>query len=453
MESNSKDAFISKLKDNLKSPNNLTNTSLNNIPSINRNLNELLNDEDLGKKIGRMETILNYYEAKLKSEFNERKQLEEKVESLSNDIYHIKENIDNISKLFTENFGKIKSNILENVENKNNSINKILIESNKRINTLEDIILNNNSTNIEPYNQKSVQNFDNFMINKSINKSTNNSILFNTQRDSSFMKNNYNSIQNNKHELLLNKINKIEKIIYKKGNYLGLEEEINTNITKVNYLEKKFDILLENFNKDISSIKENIKHNMDNIDHLSSAHNILNEKYDNLYKTFNDTNININKFNYHSTILLNETQKKIEEYTDYFNETKINLNKMETDLNEEYSILKQILNDKINEYEKNLEDFKNKINTENNDFKIKIEEKQENFIQYIQSERDGHVNEAKKIQNNIMEQCDKIKKENKIMNNSIDEIKNTFFHNLNEIEQYFNKKYQIIYRAMNLQEN
>ncbi len=95
----------------------------------------------------------------------------------------------------------------------------------------------------------------------------------------------------------------------------------------------------------------------------------------------------------------------------------------------------------------------NKINTENNDFKIKIEEKQDNFIQYIQSERDGHVNEAKKIQNNIMEQCDKIKKENKIMNNSIDEIKNTFFHNLNEIEQYFNKKYQIIYRAMNLQEN
>ena len=134
MESNSKDAFISKLKDNLKSPNNLANTSLNNIPSINRNVNELLNDEDLGKKIGRMETILNYYEAKLKSEFNERKQLEEKVESLSNDIYHIKENFDNISKLFTENFGKIKSNILENVENKNNSINKILIESNKRIN-------------------------------------------------------------------------------------------------------------------------------------------------------------------------------------------------------------------------------------------------------------------------------------------------------------------------------
>ena len=60
-------------------------------------MNELLNDEELSKKLGRMETILNYYEAKLKNEFNERKNLEEKIETLTNDLFHLQENDVNLS--------------------------------------------------------------------------------------------------------------------------------------------------------------------------------------------------------------------------------------------------------------------------------------------------------------------------------------------------------------------
>ena len=149
MKSNTQDPFISKFN-NLNSTNHYpsANTSINNIPLINKNVNELLNDEELCKKIGRMETILNYYEAKLKNEFNERKKLEDKIETLTMDVYHIRENFDDMSKLFTENFTKIKNNIMDNVETKNNSINKIVLESSKRLNTLEDIILNNNTNRI-----------------------------------------------------------------------------------------------------------------------------------------------------------------------------------------------------------------------------------------------------------------------------------------------------------------
>ena len=129
MENNSKDPFISKVMGNIKSQGkNITaNTSISNIPLINKNVNEILNDEELSKKIGRMETILNYYEAKLKNEFNERKILEERIETLTTDVYHIQENVDNLTKLFTENFTKMKNNIMENVETKNNSMNKIII--------------------------------------------------------------------------------------------------------------------------------------------------------------------------------------------------------------------------------------------------------------------------------------------------------------------------------------
>ena len=453
MENNSKDPFISKVKENIKSQekNINTNTSISNIPLINKNVNEILNDKELSKKIGRMETILNYYEAKLKNEFNERKILEERIETLTTDVYHIKDNLDNLTKLFTENFTKIKNNIMENVETKNNSMNKIIIESSKRINTIEDILLNNNNnpnTNEILNPQRSSQNIENNVLNKSMN----NSVLISTQRDSSFMKQNYIIMQNNKYEVLSKKINKIEKAIFKKGTYLGREEEINMGITKVNHLEKKFEIFLENFNKDINIIKNNIKQNMDNVDNLSSGHNILNEKFDNLYKTFNDTNINFNKFNYQTTLALNETQKKLEEYTDYFKNAKNDIQKMANDINEDNAILKQIFNDKFNDYEKDLKELKNTIDLENNEYKFKIEEKQDKFINLIKDEKDEYLKEAKKIQSNILEKCEIIQNENNKLNNDVNEMKNSFFHNLNEMEQYFNKKYQQIYRTINLQE-
>ena len=422
---------------------------MTNIPSINKNVNELLNDEELSKKIGRMETILNYYEAKIKNEFNERKLLEERLESLTLDVYHMKDNLENMTKLFTENFSKIKNNIIEIVESKNNSMNQLVLESTKRLNTLEDILLNNNNSNDAIYQQKSLQNFDIIGTNKSVN----NSILISTQRDSSFMKQNYTSVQNNKYDFLLNKINKLEKAVFKRGSYLGREEEINMGLTKVDHLEKKFEIFLDNFNKDINIIKNNIKQNMDNIDNINSGNNILNEKFDNLYKNFNDTNININKYNYQTTLALNETQKKLDECTDYFNNAKADIDKKEKDLNEDYIILKQILNDKLNEYEKELFDMKNNIDSENNELKLKLEEKQENYLNLIQKEKDEYLNEAKNIQNNIVEQCEIIKNENKKINNNINDMKNSFFHNLNEIEQYFNRKYQTVYKAINLQEN
>ena len=451
MKSNTQDPFISKYN-NLNSANHYpsANTSINNIPLINKNVNELLNDEELCKKIGRMETILNYYEAKLKNEFNERKKLEDKIETLTMDVYHIRENFDDMSKLFTENFTKIKNNIMDNVETKNNSINKIVLESSKRLNTLEDIILNNNTnrnSNDMIYPQKSLQNIDNIRSNRSMN----NSLMYSTQRDSSFMKQNYVSLQNNKYDILLNRINNLEKIVFKKGSYLGREEEINIGLTKVNHLEKKFEIFLENFNKDINIIKNNIKQNFDIIDNIKGANNILGEKFDNLYRTFNDTNINIDKFNYQTTLALNETQKKLEEYTDYFNNTKTDLIKMENDLKEEFTILKQILNEKLFDYEKNFNDIKNKINTENDEFKLKIEENQDIFMNKLQKENEDYLNKAKKIENNIVEKCELIQKDNKKLNDNVNEIKNSFFHNLNEIEQYFNTKYQSLYKAINLQ--
>ena len=46
-------------------------------------------------------------------------------------------------------------------------MNQLVLESTKRLNTLEDILLNNNNSNDAIYQQKSLQNFDIIGTNKS----------------------------------------------------------------------------------------------------------------------------------------------------------------------------------------------------------------------------------------------------------------------------------------------
>lgn len=417
MEKKNKDPFISILKDNLKSSDIYKNLNTNN-NTIKKNINILLNEQELGKKIGKMETILNYYEVKLNNEFNERKLLEkkydEKLESLMVDINNIKENSENLLKIFGENFDKIKSNILENIDNKINSINKIIMESVRRISTLEDIIINNNS------------NYNNNNYNNS-SKSMNNSIFYSTEKDSSFLKQNFININNGKYEILLKKVNQLESIIDKKRIYPGREEEINIGITKINHMEKQFELFLEKYNKDLNIIKNTLKQNKNKIENLNTIYKTLHEKYDILYKDFNDTNINLNKFNYQTTIFLNEIQKKVEEYSELFNNKKTELNKLENDLNEEYSLLKKVISEKIDEFDKNIQDFKIKINNENKEFKNNIYNSQEKFINYIQSENNNHLYNSKKIETSIEEQCNIIKKENIELNKEITDIKESFF--------------------------
>ena len=120
-------------------------------------------------------------------------------------------------------------------------------------------------------------------------------------------------------------------------------------------------------------------------------------------------------------------------------------------MNNEYSLLKEVINEKINEFDRNINDFKNKVTQDNNEYRKNIEGKHEKFINYIQTENNSYMHDE--IGNSIEEQCNLIKKENIELNRNIKEIKNSFFHNLNEIEHYFNRKYQNICRAINLKEN
>ena len=412
MDNKNSEDFISKLKDNLV---NINQFQYNNNTKYN---NTNIDLEELIKKIGKMETSLKYYEGKIDNELNERKLMEQRYESrifsLTNDINDIKDNLNNFSNIFAENFEKIKNNIIENVEIKNNSLNKIILESSKKINALEDLLMNNKLDN------------DGLIMTKSIN----NTLICSSDRDN-----------------ILRKMNQIESMLFNKDKYPE-REEVNLSIVKINHLDKQFRIFLEKYEKDFNDMKNNLKKCINNMQNLICSQDILSKKYENLYKNFNETNLNINKFNYQTTILLQETQKKMDNYTNFYQNTKVEINQFKKELSDDNLIIKDILSNKINEFDGSLSEFKNRINSENVEFTKNIEEKCEKFIDFIQTENNKFLFENKSIQKNIIDISNKLENDNIEINKNINEIKNTFFHNLNEIEQYFNKRYDIINKAL-----
>ena len=412
MDNKNSEDFISKLKDNLV---NINQCQYNNNTKYN---NTNIDLEELIKKIGKMETSLKYYEGKIDNELNERKLMEQRYESrifsLTNDINDIKDNLNNFSNIFAENFEKIKNNIIENVEIKNNSLNKIILESSKKINALEDLLMNNKLDN------------DGLIMTKSIN----NTLICSSDRDN-----------------ILRKMNQIESMLFNKDKYPE-REEVNLSIVKINHLDKQFRIFLEKYEKDFNDMKNNLKKYINNMQNLICSQDILSKKYENLYKNFNETNLNINKFNYQTTILLQETQKKMDNYTNFYQNTKVEINQFKKELSDDNLIIKDILSNKINEFDGSLSEFKNRINSENAEFTKNIEEKCEKFIDFIQTENNKFLFENKAIQKNIIDISNKLENDNIEINKNINEIKNTFFHNLNEIEQYFNKRYDIINKAL-----
>ena len=65
------------------------------------------------------------------------------------------------------------------------------------------------------------------------------------------------------------------------------------------------------------------------------------------------------------------------------------------------SLLKEVINEKIDEFDKEIKEFKCKINMDNSEFKKNIDDKQEKFINYIQSENNSYLHDAKKVENSI----------------------------------------------------
>ena len=258
-------------------------------------------------------------------------------------------------------FSKIKNSLSEQIEEKNDSIIKIIKEINKRIDNIE---LNknknydfNNSSEIFNNNNNNLSSFKNSLNNTNANTLKN----------------------NNNNNLIENRLSKLEKLFATCNLKPNRDIEINTGLAKIDFITKKFDDFSDKIKYNIDSVNNDLNKIKSEIDSLKNFRKNVNNEFSQFQRDFISTNTNNDKFNYQTTLLLNQVKNKMIDFEennkifkDNFNNDKNNLIKDVNNLNDNVcnnlNKYKTIFNQNNNDLNKIVEEFKNCVCSENKKF-------------------------------------------------------------------------------------
>ena len=360
----------------------------------------------LGKSLGQIEVATKNFQEVLKEEKNNRAILEKKTQKMAEDfskeLSEMRTGIDIISANFSQGLEKMKSTILEDVDFKTTSIMKIVKDS---------MIKSNNYENSE-------LDYSNFEIFR-------------------------NQIEN--------RFKKIEKAISIPSP--NRDTEINTGLAKINFFEKQMNSNIKKMNDKIEQISNQVLNLSNEIEILKKSKNDFNNMFDHFQRDFISTNSNNLKFNYKTNMLLSEMKDKLSSYDKSIGEQTDTLNNIKTECFTEIGKMKKYLETNINNYHEELTKINKELYQNQENFTAEILGKNEKFVNFISTQMENlnqQVIENQRETQNIINQMQSVQNE---FSQKLKVSQKQFFHNLNEVEEMMMKKYENIYKIIDLKKN
>lgn len=360
----------------------------------------------LGKSLGQIEVATKNFQEVLKEEKNNRAILEKKTQKMAEDfskeLSEMRTGIDIISANFSQGLEKMKSTILEDVDFKTTSIMKIVKDS---------MIKSNNY-------ESSELDYSNFEIFR-------------------------NQIEN--------RFKKIEKAISIPSP--NRDTEINTGLAKINFFEKQMNSNIKKMNDKIEQISNQVLNLSNEIEILKKSKNDFNNMFDHFQRDFISTNSNNLKFNYKTNMLLSEMKDKLSSYDKSIDEQTDTLNNIKTECFTEIGKMKKYLETNINNYHEELTKINKELYQNQENFTAEILGKNEKFVNFISTQMENlnqQVIENQRETQNIINQMQSVQNE---FSQKLKVSQKQFFHNLNEVEEMMMKKYENIYKIIDLKKN
>ena len=357
----------------------------------------------LGKSLGQIEVATKNFQEVLKEEKNNRAILEKKTQKMAEDfskeLSEMRTGIDIISANFSQGLEKMKSTILEDVDFKTSSIMKIVKDS---------MIKSNNY-------ESSELDYSNFEIFR-------------------------NQIEN--------RFKKIEKAISIPSP--NRDTEINTGLAKINFFEKQMNSNIKKMNDKIEQISNQVLNLSNEIEILKKSKNDFNNMLDYFQRDFISTNSNNLKFNYKTNMLLSEMKDKLSSYDKSIGEQTDTLNNIKTECFTEIGKMKKYLETNINNYHEELIKINKELYQNQENFTAEILGKNEKFVNFISTQMENlnqQVIEEQRKTQNIINQMQSVQNE---FSQKLKVSQKQFFHNLNEVEEMMMKKYENIYKIIDL---
>lgn len=369
------------------------------------------------QKISNLENSRDSMNQKLTNEINKRQALEKHTittqEAFSGQLQVLKEASDRYENLLKNSMEKSRLSILEEVQKKNTKLLQ-LVESS--LNS-DKYFRNENPNQIDQGNN----------INSNYYQNTDSQCYTSKQVDDKF--------------------EDIEKLMENEFNQY--RTELNENVLKANFVEKKMYELYEqqqmelnNFKKEMNGIKREISGLMDFKKECNSNFN----KYQ---KDFIKNDNIINQFHIRVDTLINDIESKLGSYEEIYDNQNEIFSQIKKDVYNQINNmnlnsgnnLKQIgdgLIEKMGGYHKEIDNFEEHMLDEH-----------KKFIEYIETHWDEQNAANRKLYDYLNKDVEILKNKNETIESLMKKLRADVFKALNDSEEFLEKKYESIFRLMN----
>lgn len=357
------------------------------------------------QKVQQLERLATNFTSTLDTEINSRKLLEEKTtqNNAGNDceIEKIKLSIENMNKNFTNKINNVDKEIRETISTKSENI---ILEINEKL--------------------KLLNYFDKKFIEKSFQQNS-----FETEIKSKFKE-----------------MDSEIKTIFKE-----LKEEMNVTSSRLDIIEKKLNDNLEIFRENENQINIEMTQFKAEISSLGLFKDNSNKNFKNIHEDMLNQEQIITSFSSKINFTLKEYENKLKSFEYILGQEMEKLKQNRDEFQRRVDLIDSKFNSKLSEIDSKIFKQTDLNIKEIDNFENHVLSEMEKFQSFIQSKHDEQNSSFKKIVELTNDDLTILKNKHEKIEEDLSKIKNDFFNQLNEAEEFLTKKYEGLFRMITAQ--
>ena len=234
-------------------------------------------------------------------------------------------------------------------------------------------------------------------------------------------------------------------------NIKNIRDELNSNISKIDFFEKKLIDNINNIKEEIQILNKEIIDIKNEIRAFKSFKDNSNNNFRMIKGDILKQEELITTFTNKVSLMLNEFEEKISKYDNLIIEQSEKYNSIKDDIMSKFTIQDNKLSSKLLELNDIIQEYHTSQFNEINNFEEHILKEEEKFNKFIQDKLILENENIKKMLSYYDDDYNNLKVKIENLEQNHDVMRNKFFNNLCDVEEFFKNKYDSLFSLINTQ--
>ena len=234
-------------------------------------------------------------------------------------------------------------------------------------------------------------------------------------------------------------------------NIKNIRDELNSNISKIDFFEKKLIDNINNIKEEIQILNKEIIDIKNEIRAFKSFKDNSNNNFRMIKGDILKQEELITTFTNKVSLMLNEFEEKISKYDNLIIEQSEKYNSIKDDIMSKFTIQDNKLSSKLLELNDIIQEYHTSQCNEIDNFEKHILKEEEKFNKFIQDKLILESENLKKMLSYYDDDYNNLKVKMENLEQNHDVMKNKFFNNLCDVEEFFKNKYDSLFSLINTQ--